>query len=389
MLDLYDLSDDLAAFGAYQAAEQERRRTRVERACKALADCAENWHALREAVERQKPTALTAGLREAPDLTYAVEERPTPLTAVATDGSQIYPDRHVEPTCYLLNVSRVAFQYGTLEAPVLEARAEFEYEGCELAEHFDARQGAVDAEIVSALRDEKELEALLDASRNARRDGRPLVALADGTLIRWMIRGMKNHDLEEELIGRYAALLESFREEGLPLASYVSMPGNTEMVNLLGVYLGSNGGDEAALEGILDRWLFAETLRVGERSATFTSASRIQKRYADEDRICYFYARVPASSRNRAATSEIARVELPRWVADDEGLLERIHSTVHSECEKGDGYPMILSEAHEQAVIRAAEKERFYRMLERAMQERGLPPLRRSRKAQSKRRPAV
>jgi hypothetical protein len=50
---------------------------------------------------------------------------------------------------------------------------------------------------------------------------------------------------------------------------------------------------------------------------------------------------------------------------------------------------MILSEAHERAVIRAQEKERFYQRVERAVQERGLPPLRRSRKAQSKRRPAV
>ena len=392
MLNLHTLSDDFAEFGSYQAAERDRRRERLARACDALAGCAGGWQGLRAEVERQNPTALTAGLREAPDAVYAAEARPTPVTAVASDGSQIYPDRHVEPTCYLLNTSRVAFQYGTLEAPVLEADPHFEYRGCDLAEHFDAERGTVNAEIVSALRDEKELETLLGASRSARREDRPLVALADGTLIRWMIRGMQNRDLEEELIGRYAALLEAFRAERLPLASYISMPGNTEMINLLGVHLGMNGDDDTVLAGLLDRWLFAETLRTGERSATFTSASQIQKRYGEENRICYFYVRVPAGSRSKSPGSspgEIARVEVPRWVADDEALLDLVHSLVVSECAKGGGYPMILSEAHERAVIRAPEKELFYRLIERAMQQRGLPPLRRSRKAQSKRRPAV
>ena len=390
MLNLHDLSDDLAAFSTYQAAERERRRERLGAACQALADCAAGWEALNEEAKRRGSTPLKAGLREAPDAVYAAPERPTPVTVVATDGSQIYPDRHIEPTCHLLNISRVAFQYGTLEAPLLEARPDFSYEG-DLAEHFDAEHGTVTDEVVSARRDEEELRTLLEAARAARRDGRPLVALADGTLIRWMIRGMKNHDLEEEIIGRYAALLEDFRAERLPLASYVSMPGNSEMINLLGVHLGMNGDDDTALAGLLDRWLFAETLAVGERSATFTSASRIQSRYAEADRICYFYVRVPAgvAREGRARAGEIARVEVPAWVADDPALLDRVHALVVSECEKGDGYPMILSEAHERAVIRTQEKELFYQMIERVMHERGLPPMRRSRKAQSKRRPAV
>lgn len=391
MLDLHALSADLDAFGTYQAEAQARRRRRLADACAALDACADRWEAVRDAAAERGSIPLVAGLREAPDATYAAPGRPTPFTAVATDGSQIYPDRHVEPSCYLINTSRIAFQYGTLETPVLEAEADFEYEGCDLAEHSTgAREGRVSDEIVSALRDEQELRALLETSRRARRKGRPLVALADGTLIRWMIRGMDDRDLEDELIGRYAALLEDFRREGLPLASYVSMPGNAELINLLGVHLRMNGGedDEDALAGLLDRWLFAETLAVGERSATFTSASRIQTRYAEADRICYFYTRVPAGSDSNDP-GEIARVEVPQWVADDADLLDRVHGLIISECEKGGGYPMILSEAHERAVIRAPEKERFYQMIERALRERGLPPTRRSRKNRSKRTPAV
>ena len=88
----------------------------------------------------------------------------------------------------------------------------------------------------------------------------------------------------------------------------------------------------------------------------------------------------------RLEPGEVARVELPRWVADDEALVALVHSVVLSECDKGDGYPMILSEAHERAVIRAKEKEVFYQMMEHTLRGVGRP-LATSAKATSKRTP--
>ncbi len=60
---------------------------------------------------------------ENPAQTWAASLRPTPITVVAADGSQIYPDPHFESCCCLINGSRIAFQYGTEEAPVMEACA--------------------------------------------------------------------------------------------------------------------------------------------------------------------------------------------------------------------------------------------------------------------------
>ena len=118
--------------------------------------------------------------------------RPTPVTVLATDGSQICPDRHVEPHCYLLNISRIAFQYGTVERPLMESVPLCEYRREAFDEAFDQVLGTATAEVVSALRDEFELAALLDVAKEARMPGRPIVALADGTLIRWILRRM--HD---------------------------------------------------------------------------------------------------------------------------------------------------------------------------------------------------
>ena len=387
VLDLHQLRQQFADFNAYQSREQARLTDKLWRALEALDDCGPHWQDLCQQAENTPHSWLVAGLRDDPTRRQAAIERPTPITVVATDGSQIYPDRHVEPHCYLLNISQIAFQYGTFERPLIESMPHFEYRREAFEDQFDEVLGAATAEVVSALRDEYELKALLSTARHARIPERPIVAIADGTLIRWMLRRMRNYALEQELIERYAAILADFQTERIPLCSYVSMPGNTEVINLLRVHRGESEDmtdTEASLAGLMDRWLFERILQPGERSAVFESASHIQREYGTRDRICYFYVCVAP----RRGEPEVGRVEAPTWVADDPALLDLIHATVLSECEKGEGYPMILSEAHERAVIRARERDLFYGMIEREMTSAGLRHTG-SQKQASKRRPRV
>ena len=314
------------------------------------------------------------------------------MTVVATDGSQVFPDRHREPHCYLLNVSRIAFQYGTLEAPFIESVPTLGYEQAYVQEVLDAVERDPSADTVSALRDQLELDALLETARQARVPGRPLLALADGTLIRWMLRRLPNPAHADAFLAAYAKALQGFRDERLPLASYISMPASTEVVSLLRIAVGAVGApgadDDDPFDGVTDRALFAHHLAPGERSALFASGSRVQGSYADDDRTAFFYLRVPGAVDDGGDVlfgdeGEVARVELPRWVAEDAALVALVHAVLLSECLKHDGYPMILAEAHERAVIRAREKDAFYELLERDFRASGLPvPL--SRKAASK-----
>lgn len=389
MLDLQRLREQIDAFQTYQTDTVDRRRLQQRRAVHAIRDVGSRWTEVRASVRRAKPQRLVADLRGDPASTASAPTRPTPVTVVATDGSQIYPDRHVDPTYFLLNIGRVAFQYGTEEAPLLDAVPDLRFRDG-LDPHFDAVLASMTSEVVSALRDEMELEHLRDVARTARVDGRPLVALADGTLIRWMLRGMRNTEVENRLIQRYTTLLEDFRADGAPLASYISMPGTTEVVNLLRFDLDeldveSNwvDADTPTLRGLLDRTVFDAILAPGERSALFSSTSHIlEESYPEGQAICYFYLKVPGLS------PEIARVEIPEWVASDRATIDRIHAVVLDDCRKGEGYPVILSEAHERAVIRAAERESFFRLLERRLRRAGLPATG-SRKRRSKQRPRV
>jgi len=392
MLDLHRLHAQIAALRAHRVDEFARQRRQCADACDTLAACAPDWEALRDAVADARARGawrtLTAGLRERPDARAAATAPPRPLTVVATDGSQIFPDRHVEPTCYLLNVSRIAFHYGTDEPPLMQAEPDLRFRARDLdalrAPDGEAALFDLSAEVVSALRDEQELRWLLETARGERRPGRPIVALADGTLIRWMLRGMKNRALEDRLLARYLDLLDGFRADGIPVASYVSRPGNTELVNLLRFvrrepeFPGLDDDPDASLHGLLDRTVVEETLAVGERSALFVSGSHIQQAYGAEGQICYFYVRLP---------EEVGRVELPAWAAAQPGWVDLLHAVVLDECRKGGGYPMVLTEAHQRAVIRAPEKALFYRILEREMV--GAGPGAGSQKAAAKRAPRI
>jgi hypothetical protein len=68
-------------------------------------------------------------------------------------------------------------------------------------------------------------------------------------------------------------------------------------------------------------------------------------------------------------------VEIPRWVAENEELLDLTHALVLDQCRRGQGYPVALAEAHEQAVVTGANKEEFWRLVEALCLEEKIPTL--------------
>ena len=70
---------------------------------------------------------------------------------------------------------------------------------------------------------------------------------------------------------------------------------------------------------------------------------------------------------------EIARVEVPQWVATDDTLLNLTHALVLDQCQRGQGYPVALSEAHEKAVVTGADRENFWELVESSMVAEHMP----------------
>ena len=379
-LNISQLSHQLSEFCAAHLAAQPMRRKVLAEARRLLRAQQGVWQKQHQRTLRV-PWLMAEPLED-PAAMVDPGERPTPMTAVATDGSQIYPDRHIEPLVYLLNISEIAFQYGTRERPVMSSQT---HVGSGNPEVAAAGVGRTGTDLVAALRDEMELEALFSLAEKVRRPARPILCMVDGTLIRWMLQRIEPEMQKAVLIERYAALLARFRKRGIALCSFISMPGSTEVVNLLrGLRGETRERREDSFAGILDRRLFGPLLDPWQRTAVFASESHVLRTYQPQDRICFFYTKV----MTRLGAAEIARVELPHWVAGDAHLLELVHAAVVSECRKGNGYPMILAEAHEHAVIRRNDRTLFYHMVERALARHNLRQTT-SRKSVAKQRPVV
>jgi hypothetical protein len=127
---------------------------------------------------------------------------------------------------------------------------------------------------------------------------------------------------------------------------------------------------------LLDRELFQELLAPGQRSALFSSNSLVLRDY-QEHQVFFFYLNTG---------EEIGRVEIPRWVAKNEELLSLTHALVLDQCRRGLGYPVAISEAHQQAVIDGQDRRRFRALVESSLTQQGWHALT-SEKARSKRRP--
>jgi hypothetical protein len=70
---------------------------------------------------------------------------------------------------------------------------------------------------------------------------------------------------------------------------------------------------------------------------------------------------------------DIARVEMPLWIGQDEQRVGLLHALLIDQCRRGLGYPLAIMEAHEQAVIGGPEREAFRRLLEAQVTAEGLP----------------
>lgn len=116
------------------------------------------------------------------------------------------------------------------------------------------------------------------------------------------------------------------------------------------------------MEPLRDTALWTVHLQPGQRTAFWRSSARILDMYASHA-IYFCYVHVG---------TEIARVEVPAWVAENPALLDQALGLMLAQVQKGYGYPVALAEAHNQAVVRGGDRARFFALLEQQMIKAGL-----------------
>ncbi len=332
-------------------------------------------------------------------------------TVIATDGSQIAPSHHEIAYCYLINTGRIILHYGQGKQPVLDSLPEVFYRsddlfvsrqwGIRTEEWMSYRRTVTETEVLAELaqwviqkqtdrlecnatiasapieastrqssrrsppqtRKRTEQLSLLDAPEIAPTlasvpssiaSSIPTIAMVDGSLIYWFLEPLPSEAREQIL----QPILQAWRQLqaiGVPMVGYISASRSGESLNffrfLTCPYTSpdcqshcTNLSDKApcqVLEPLRDAGVWGRFLQPGERSPLWRSSAKIQDFYAEQ---CIYFCYLHVGS-------EIARIEVPEWVALDETLLNQALGLVLAQVQKGYGYPVALAEAHNQAVV--------------------------------------
>ncbi len=379
-LDLSKIVSQVVAMATRFKADNRQRQERLEHAVDVLGH-QDDIEQLRNKINASRTTWLVAGLVDGLNRHYLAPPVPADFTVIASDGSHIDVDRHRSTRCYLINIGLVTLRYGTSPGAVLDSLPRL-YAGDEdlviAAPEQRGREQPIEGALLGIKRGVDECRHLVELAAALPVDS-PTLALLDGSLILWNLEAYADFVTEQLLDRGFLTCLEELRKlnrgRKLALASYISYPRSTDVVNALRVAVcpGETVDSDRcpacemrecdALAGVRDRELFASLLEPGERSALFISSSKIQQRYGPHQ-VYFFYLK---------ADDEIARIEIPKWVADDDDLVNLAHALILDQCRRGHGYPVALSEAHEKAVVTWADAESFWRLVESSLVDEHLP----------------
>ena len=382
-LDLTKVASQVGGMVAKLKAGLNERQERLQYALGTMRSQANDIDSLKRKIASSKTTWLVAGLVDGLDRNYKAPPLPAEFTVIATDGSHIDVDRHRSARCYLINIGSVVLRYGASPTAVLDSFPSL-YAGDEdlviAPAGTKGREQPIEGALLGIKRSVDECRRLVELAAELPSDSSNL-ALLDGSLILWGLEAYPEFVSETLLDNGFLNCLNQIKkingDKKLALASYISFPRSTDVANTLRVAICPNDPldtdrhclscekrDCDAVAGVQDRELFSNLLNQGERSALFISQSSVVRKHYGEHWVYFFYIKLE---------DEVARVEIPQWVAKDENLLNLTHSLVLDQCQCGQGYPVALSEAHEQAVVTTADRENFWALVESFLVEEHMP----------------
>jgi hypothetical protein len=380
-LDITQIASEIGNMVLKIKSGKREQREHLNSALTTMRNTAVNLEKLKRKINTSRSPWPVARLYDGLSLHYAAPAAPAEYTVLATDGSNIDVDRHQAVHCYLINIGAVKIHYGNNPSAELDS----------LPHLYSEEDDLVIRDERNILRKQQIEGALLDA-RRAVEEGRKLadmaailppeesaLALLDGSLVMFGLESYPEFVLESLLDNGFLKALDSLKKLSesrlLSLASYISLPGSSDVTNVLRLAICPQENVDCdrtcaegraacdIISGINDRMLFGELLAAGERSGLFINPSAVLKRYGLHQ-VYFFYLR---------AEDEIARVEIPEWVAVRKDLLEMTHALVLDQCRRGQGYPVALSEAHEKAVVTGADRQEFWDLVEESLAEEKMP----------------
>ncbi|MEH2182078.1 DNA double-strand break repair nuclease NurA [Nostoc sp.] len=375
MLDLTKLAREMQGLSQHLTLEAAASRQRLELAQQHLKKAYESQQDLIDRQEKWRDRILFTNATPIEPLETCIDIPVPPKihTVIATDGSQIAPNHHEIAYCYLLNIGRVVLHYGQNRHPLLDSLPEVFYRPEDL--YMSRQWGIRTEEWMSFRRTASETTVLAELACSAAPAETPALAMVDGSLIYWFLEQLPM-DARDRILPPILEAWQQMREAKIPLMGYLSASRSIETMNFLRLLACPHPVPDCKshcpnqlekvpckiFEQLRDTSVWATRLKPGQRSTLWRSNSPILELYGDQT-IYFCYVHVG---------TEIARIEVPVWVAENATMLDQALGLMLAQVQKGYGYPVAIAEAHNQAVVKGGDKARFFALLEQQMIKAGL-----------------
>jgi hypothetical protein len=358
-LNYLDLQPKIRAYAQRAAAAFSKQETQLTELLEWLRACAETSQS--EVVERCRQhnttrCALPAG--EAVNSTHPAPTQAAACLLLAADGSQIIPSTHDAVPLALINTSLISMNNRSSQPPqvsVVSEILETESDGVEIE--------LLSEDLINLRRDVAEVQ-IIQAYQPT--DDLPVIALRDGPLE--LFHQPQEGAIFKKAFSEYIELLTQLHEQDYSLAGYIDRSQSTTITQMLTIFkTGQPVPRERA--ALADKALMERLLAPGQRSAIFALQSTSSQHYREELAIHFFYLNVSAGDK-----PYIVRVEIPAWVAKDNGKVERLHATLLEQCRLlgKRPYPYLLHRSHEEAVVHFDEKEQLQLTLQTELLKQGV-----------------
>ncbi|MEH2375093.1 DNA double-strand break repair nuclease NurA [Nostoc sp.] len=374
MLDLTKLARQMQGLSQHLTLEAVASRQRLELAQQHLKNAYECQQDLIDRQEKWRDRISFANATPIEPLETCIDIPVPPKihTVIATDGSQIAPNHHEIAYCYLLNIGRVVLHYGQNRHPLLDSLPEVFYRPEDL--YISRQWGIKTEEWMSFRRTASETTVLAELACAAKGET-PALAMVDGSLIYWFLEQLPM-DARDRILPPILEAWQQMRDAQIPLMGYLSASRSIETMNFLRLLACPHPAPDCKshcpnqlekvpckiFEQLRDTSVWATRLKPGQRSALWRSNSPILELYGDQT-IYFCYVHVG---------TEIARIEVPAWVAENPTMLDQALGLMLAQVQKGYGYPVAIAEAHNQAVVKGGDRARFFALLEQQMIKAGL-----------------
>jgi hypothetical protein len=374
-INFQQVREKIQQIGSGAAVRQKALQERQAEARQLLKANASALEMLRARVESAK--GVDANLRCAVPLNEALDSSipapalPERATLIAADGSQIDPSRHEQVQFGLVNAGGIVMRLNSDESSTLKTDSKLLYDEELFREGVPLSEGMVALE-----RDLQERGLLAELAKGQEK---PVVTFTDGPIELWGARDGQEAKAYAESLEKYKGVLSRLQSLGVVTAGYVDKPGSDLVIRLLELAKATAKDMEDLrnfhpLQGVTDRHVFGDKknllLKPGHRSAVFSIQTSSAKNYQGVLSLHFFYL----NAGRDEAYPHIARVEIPRWVAEDASMLGVLHAVLVDQCRVMGArpYPYLLHRAHETAVVSREETFQVEQMLTQELRRQGV-----------------